>query len=585
MNANGGRRFLSTNSKSRGAEVVAIQNDPETIPAPEITEEEYKDMVNTYGLPSDMWNQPAFEMKGPGRSKARKQEYPLAPRLVVTAEQESKPPYAERVVLEPEDEKHAKTLEKLLRYLRKSRGTISLNRLWKIYRELQKPALRYMTDHTIRRMFGHLTWTQFAHADDRTRRRYFTLLEECLGEQITLTSVEWSAAMNYAGRAVRNSTDNEVKDAIEIWLQMEEQGVKATNVTFNILFYVAVKSGRFALADTIYNELRTRNMELDRYFRITMIFYAGARGDGDAVRKAFNDMVNAGEIISTEVMNCVILSFIRSGEASAADHVFRKMKALSESKFGTQGPSDWREKRRLAKLLSKTGQQLRAERESHEKSFFGAPFAGDAKREHIQEASPIAPDATTYRLLLRYHTLVSGDLERMQELLAENKERGFHVHGSVYLRIFSAFIIHGGYVHSAWKPSILESYWQEFLEASSAPNAGYWLSSGKDTFATLHFDIEPPAHPHDDVEAFNGPDGLTDMEEDDLNLTEVSEENKAPYFTLGMAITVLRAFHKCVGTPRTLEIWEVIKARWQECGREETVKIETLLEDLQRRDL
>jgi hypothetical protein len=173
----------------------------------------------------------------------------------------------------------------------------------------------------------------------------------------------------------------------------------------------------------------------------------------------------------------------------------------------------------------------------------------------------------------------------MQELLAENKERGFHVHGSVYLRIFSAFIIHGGYVHSAWKPSILESYWQEFLEASSAPNAGYWLSSGKDTFATLHFDIEPPAHPHDDVEAFNGPDGLTDMEEDDLNLTEVSEENKAPYFTLGMAITVLRAFHKCVGTPRTLEIWEVIKARWQECGREETVKIETLLEDLQRRDL
>jgi hypothetical protein len=53
MEANGGRRFLSTNLKNRGAEVVAIQDDPETIPAPEITEEEYKDMVNTYGLPSD----------------------------------------------------------------------------------------------------------------------------------------------------------------------------------------------------------------------------------------------------------------------------------------------------------------------------------------------------------------------------------------------------------------------------------------------------------------------------------------------------------------------------------------------------
>ena len=581
MNANGGRRFLSTTLKSRGAAVVAAQDDPDLMPAPEITKEEYKDMVNTYGLPSDMWDKPAFGMQPP-TSKKRKQQHPLAPRLVVTPEQESMPPYTERIVLDPEDEKHEFLLERLRRALQEPRGVASHNRLWKKYSVLPTPRLRYMSDDMIRRLFGHLAWVESAHSDVRSRRRYFALLEECIGEQIPLTVVEWSAAMNYAGRAVKNGTDTEVKDAIELWLKMEEAGVKANNVTFNILFYVAVKAGRFALADTIYNELTSRGMELDRYFRVSMIYYAGSKGDGDAVRKAFNDMVNAGEIIDTAIMNCVVLSLIKSGEPSAADHVFRKMKALHESKFGTIGPSDWRGRRKLSKLLNTTGKVLRDERQDHEKSFFGAQFSGDEKREKIQEATPIAPDARTYRLLLRYNTRVSGDLERVRELLNENKERGFHVHGSVYLNIFSAFIIHGGYVHSEWKPSVLESFWREFLEASAAPNAGYWLSSGPEHIQTLHFDTVPP---QDDAEAFAGPPGLAEMEEDDHDLNSASEEHKAPYFTLALAITVLRAFDKCVGTQRTLEVWKEIATRWKECGREETVQIEALLERLQIRNL
>jgi len=473
-------------------------------------------------------------------------------------------------------------LERLRQALRQPHGTASHNRLWKKYTILPTPRLRYMSDNMIRSFFGHLTWVDRAHANDRTRRRYFTLLEECIGEQIPLSAMEWSGAMHFAGRAVRNGTDNEVKDAIELWLKMEESGVKANNVTFNILFYVAVKAGRFALADTIYNELVSRDMELDRYFRVSMIYYAGSKGDGDAVRKAFNDMVNAGEIIDTAVMNCVVLSLIRSGEPSAADHVFRKMKALHESKFGSKYPDDWRERRKLAKLLNVTGQNLRAERKDHEKSFFGAQFSGDDKREQIQEATPIAPDPRTYRLLLRYNTRVSGDFDRVRELLEENNERGFHVHGSVYLNIFAAFIIHGGYVHSAWKPSLLEFYWREFLEASSAPNAGQWLSSGQDTIQMPTLDAAPP---QDDAEAFAGPDGLMEMEEDDQGPDTIPEEDRAPYFTPALASTVLRAFHKCIGTQRTLEVWSEITARWKDCGREETVQIETLLERLQSRDL
>ena len=71
MNANGSRRFLSTSLNNRGAALVEAQEDPDPMPAPEITKEEYKDMVNMYGLPSDMWDKPAFGMQPPNVHSAQ----------------------------------------------------------------------------------------------------------------------------------------------------------------------------------------------------------------------------------------------------------------------------------------------------------------------------------------------------------------------------------------------------------------------------------------------------------------------------------------------------------------------------------
>jgi pentatricopeptide repeat protein len=547
-----------------------------SMPFPEITKDEYKDMVNTYGLPSNMWEQTAFGMHN--KSKNRRERYPLAPRLVVPAKEEESPPNTERVVLDPVDKEHAGQLKKLLSLCKKPHGNVSHNRLWKAYCRLKTPRLRYMSDYMIRTLLAHLTWTEHAHLDDGAKQRYFSLLEDCVGERIPLTVVEWSAAIHLAGRAVRNSTDREVKDAVELWLQMEESGIRANNVTFNILFYAAVKAGRFALADTIYNELKSREMELDRYFRISMIYYAGVRANGDAVRKAFNDMVNAGEIIDTAVMNCVILSLIRAGEPSAAEHVLRKMNALHDEKYGTKGPDDWREQRKLSKMLNTTGHRLRAERKAHEKSFFGAPFSGDNRREQIQEATPIAPNAATYRLLIRWHAIRSGEFGRVEDLIAEKKARGFRIHGSVYNIIFAGFLIRGGFEDSPWTLSALESYWKEFIEASSLPNA--------DSVQTLHSDVETPPKQamSDALGELSGPTSEVPKHGSDHMDSTVSEEDRAPYFTLGLATNVIRAFYKCAGSARMLEVWDEMKDRWRDCGREEAVTVERLVRKLQARD-
>lgn len=577
------RRDFSTTTRRTQTAVASAREEDE--PEPLISKDEYKDVVNTYGLPSEMWDDPLPSKRSQKKRKKedeKRNNYPLAPRLVIPPNKEDKPPYTARRVLQPEDEEHAHDLDAFRVMLKREPGTFQQDNLWQTYENLRKPRVRYLDDKDIRDTFNHLTWNEFAHTPHASQR-YFALLDECLREQVPLTVVEWSAGINFAGRQMRNGTSEHVKDAVELWMKMEDMGIQANNVTFNILFYTAVRAGRFALADTIFVELKARGMELDRYFHCSNIYYAGMRGNGDAVRRAFNDLVNASEIVDVSVMNCVILSLIRAGEAAAAEHVFGKMKALHETKFGTKGPEHWQEQRKLFQLLNKTGKALRKQKKEHISSFFGTAFSGDDQKEQIQKAAPIAPNARTYRMLIRYHARVSGNMDRVQELLAECKVCGFHTHGSVYFNIFCGFHKHGGYAYTAWPPRSLEAFWEEFLAASSAPNADGSLSVGPERISAS---LEPDGNQYTYLNAFSGPDGLEEMEEEDIeDDAYLSEETRPPYFTQSMAIVVLRAYYKCCGRKRMLAVWAEIKARWKECGPEQRETIEGMIEEMLRWDL
>ena len=65
LNTYGSRRYSSKSVEGLGNAKTDPPNSKkaEHIPFPEITKDEYKDMVNTYGLPSDMWDQTAFGMQ------------------------------------------------------------------------------------------------------------------------------------------------------------------------------------------------------------------------------------------------------------------------------------------------------------------------------------------------------------------------------------------------------------------------------------------------------------------------------------------------------------------------------------------
>ena len=165
--------------------------------------------------------------------------------------------------------------------------------------------------------------------DERTMQRYLSVVDDMLTADVPMIRSEWNSAMSFAGRYLRKVGDVQVDTATQIWLRMEkEAGITSSATTFSILFDVATKAGKFALADIVVKEMLQRGIEPNRYFRTNIIYCHGLKRDGAAVRKAYQDFVDAGEIIDTIVLNCVIASLINAGEPSAAEYIFEKMKAL-----------------------------------------------------------------------------------------------------------------------------------------------------------------------------------------------------------------------------------------------------------------
>ncbi|RMY25612.1 hypothetical protein D0867_00610 [Hortaea werneckii] len=565
----GPRREFSTYGRHGQHAALAMQ-PPEEEPKTddiEISREEYHDLVETYDSPGEMMEPDV----APPSSETKQPHIPLAPRLVIPPDQEDLLPRKPRQVLDPEDDYHARTIHRLQRLLAREPGRVSLPKLWSLYQSLpaELPPVRYLADDDLRLAFRHLSWVEFRSRshDSSSYPRYLTLLEDCLAENIPITHSEWNSAIAFAGRWARYATNQEVKAAVEMWMRMERSGTPATNVTFNILFDVAIKAGRFALAETIFKELEARKMPLNRFFRTGMIYFAGMKGDGEGVRKAFRDLVAAEEIVDTAVMNCVILSLVRAGEPAAAEHVFGKMKHLYERKMGTSSPRSWQRQRELGTLLDRTARRLRREKRAHENSFFGGQFSSEERREEVQKLSPIQPNARTYRILIHHHCYTTGDLARVQELVEEMKQEGWHVHGSVYVHIFRGFCAWGGTAHTAWSRTVLEEFWAKFLEQCH-PTAP-----------------PPPPDPSAaDIETPSAVDLPTeDLATDDSSSfdAEESEEDRAPYVTRTLAHAAVRAFYKCAGPNRMQEVWKEIEDRWRDAEDEHKESIRALMRKLE----
>ncbi|KAK3941747.1 hypothetical protein QBC46DRAFT_381894 [Diplogelasinospora grovesii] len=344
-----------------------------------------------------------------------------------------------------------------------------LDTVYEIYQRLPEPRMPYIyarLRHQLLKVLG-----QPEKKDSKSMLRYFAVIADVKNSGMPLTAAEWNSAISFASRYVGVSTEVETESALKLWREMEQDaGIKGTDVTFNILFDVASKAGNFTLAEMIYKEMEARGHRFNRYHYVSLIHFFGLKLDTAGLRAAYREMVNAGEIIDTVALNCVIAGLLRSGEEEAADRVYERMKLLSQEQQTGGG------KREMPARTYVTNKAI---------TQVFLMFAKLGRRHPslqpgLQRMALIHPDLHTYRVLVNHYGVKMGDLARVAKYLDEMKFFQIPLHGAIFLALFKGFYAHGGYRGSAWSEQRLNSIWQALLDTLDEGGSGIeiktWLA-------------------------------------------------------------------------------------------------------------
>lgn len=342
--------------------------------------------------------------------------------------------------------------------------------LFEVYKKFPDPGVAYLPRGVIRLFLQRMSTPYYK--SERSMLRYLSLIDDMQRASLPITSAEWSSAIYLAGRSFVRVTDAEIASAFRIWREMEQEaGVQASHVTFNILFDIAVRAGKFVLGEIILKEMHTRGLRLNRLGRVSLIYYHGLRGDGDGVRKAYRDFVEAGEIVDTLVLNCVMASLIHAQEPIAAEQIYERMKRLQDRL--SKGKREDGEEALFMKYPPPGSNRLGTEMASNA---LGRVLLRSARLKTIlpahhaelQNSMPLRPDLITFRNLITHHATTSGDLDRLTVLMSDMNDRFDIPFTTLMFQIlFKGFAIHGGLKSedAKWTNRRLELVWQACLAA------------------------------------------------------------------------------------------------------------------------
>ncbi|KAI1179834.1 hypothetical protein F4777DRAFT_532149 [Nemania sp. FL0916] len=358
-----------------------------------------------------------------------------------------------------EDSRPAQNLRMALDARRRRPADVSLDTIWDLYQELPNPGPAHITARTRHALMAALASTE--RKNQKSMLRYFTVVADVKNSGFALTSFQWNTAISFATSYVATTTEVEVEAALKLWRDMEREAhVKANDVTFNILFDSASKAGKFHLAEMIYREMIRRGYVFNRYHHVTLIHYFGLKMDSGGVRAAYKEMVEAGEIIDSVVLNCLIASFIRCGEEPSAEYVYEKMKASNQN-LPVPPHRDYTMAKAITKVLS---------------MFARVGRKHPSMRPSFQKLALLSPDLHTYRILINHYGVQIGNLSKVAQFLDEMKVFNIPLTGIVFLALFQSFAKHGG-LGSDWSFNRLGSVWEAFLDALDSDAEGLHIST------------------------------------------------------------------------------------------------------------
>ena len=515
-----------------------------------------------------------------------------------------------------EDPPESSAVEKLMAALSDPRK--SNQYIFRLYREIPSPGVLHIPG----RERGILL-RRFADPVNKRRpdaRRYLALVEDMIQADLRLSRSLWTSAIHLAGRAAGRVRKEDLERAIGIWRHMEyRRNIQSDDVTFAVLFDIAIHAGQFTVAERIIEEMTNRGISFSRFGHVSKIFYFGMVEDADGIRETFAEFVEAGHIVDTVVLNCLIASYARIGDIKMVMQLYESMLEAHKTlqKRITLGnkessallpalSSDMPSYRKKSKAL---GRQLN--------TLASFTDTSPEQRRAIKEALPMSPDTRTFHILLTHHAYRSGNLHRFMAILEDMEEiYAAPPRGMIYLILFEGFARHGG-IRKQWSAEALRYAWQTFLRAIYESKLRYkrrvqhqmqkivWenpLTQAAPTTVrvatglytplplgnanaskTAVQDKEEQANSptgEDESDVDDGPADFSDLNVDELfsdpkHIREAEEEiaeldrqiENGVFLGRRIIMVILRAFGSCCNPDEVLDTWLTIEHLWYPANR------------------
>ncbi|RDW60799.1 hypothetical protein BP6252_12182 [Coleophoma cylindrospora] len=334
--------------------------------------------------------------------------------------------------------------------------------------------------------------------DEQSMLRYFSIIDDMKSTAIPLTVREWTSAMSFAARYVTRSTPTEVEAALYIWREME---------------HVAGVKANHATFNVLFD-------------------VACKAGKLNLAEMIYKEMATRGLEYNRYHHVSLITFYGLKGDGLGLREAYKNLVEANEIVDTTVINS------LIAGLLRCDEDQAATAVYERMKSMHiargGAPSPppsfkskrkitstllnmgemvkkNPALREQVEKGVRIAPDVQTYRILVNHFSVKMGDLHRTTQFLDEMRWFDLPLHGAMFLALLKGFATHGGVRYSHWTERRLESVWAAFLHATE--HGG-------------------------------------------------EEQNDGLYISRWMAIWAVRAFAKCSGKSKMIEVWEELRVRW-----------------------
>ncbi|KAH6896578.1 hypothetical protein B0T10DRAFT_395966 [Thelonectria olida] len=331
-----------------------------------------------------------------------------------------------------------------LRYPTRSR----LGPVYHLYMQLPEPRMLHLEWHWKDRLLKIMGTP--SKRNPEAMLRYFALIRDAKDAGLTIRRSHWNLALAFATKYASHNTSDEVETALRLWKEMERgAGIKGNDVTFNVLFDIAIKVGNFPLGDMIYKEMEARGVQFNRYHHVSVIHYFGLKLDSGGIRAAYRAMVEAGEMVDTVALNCVISGLLRCGEEPAAEETYQRMKNGHAKAAEIPDRNYMTDKvvSRVLMLFAKVGKEH------------------PELQKTLQNNVDLTPNLRTYRLFIDHYSLRVGDLTKVAQYLDEMKYLKVPIHPTIFLGLFKGFYLHGGFAGSAWSEQRLEGVLKALYQA------------------------------------------------------------------------------------------------------------------------